>query len=283
MNEQSSPRSADRRSDPHLDEHLCIDLLQGFLSHAEAKRIVAHVSECPTCERLLRQRAAEDERISATRVVRSLPGGEIILEKRGSAVRSREKTENRRSRIMYRAWESLVGALRIPRYQLAAVAATAAVVVLVLVWPHGAEISGTFELRVLPSYSFDLESRDTPESQASEDLKAGLLAYDHREFRRAAELLRSVETSGLDEVNRTIRQIYLGSALAWTGRHEDAVEALEKVPLLSVPGEWGKEARWTMYVALKGSGREASADSLLRLLATKPGEIGERARRFLGP
>jgi hypothetical protein len=37
-----------------------------------------------------------------------------------------------------------------------------------------------------------------------------------------------------------------------------------------------------MFVALKGAGREARADSLIQILAQKLGEIGERARRVMG-
>jgi hypothetical protein len=159
--------------------------------------------------------------------------------------------------------------------------AAAAVVILVLMMPRGTEISTELELQVLPSYSFQLESRDVPESRASEDLKEGLLAYDHREFGRAAELLQKVEASELDEVDKTIRQIYLGSALAWDGRYEEAIKALQTVSFQSVPGEWGREAHWTLFVALKGAGRNAAADSLLQVLAKKSGEIGERARQVL--
>jgi len=159
--------------------------------------------------------------------------------------------------------------------------AAAAVVVLVLMLPRAPEISTTLELQVLPSYSFQLESRDVPESRASNDLKAGLLAYDRREFRRAAQLLQRLETLDLDDVDQAVRQIYLGSALAWNGKHEEAVEVLRTVSFVSVPGEWGREAQWTMFVALEGAGREASADSLLQILAGKPGEIGQRARRVL--
>jgi hypothetical protein len=61
------------------------------------------------------------------------------------------------------------------------------------------------------------------------------------------------------------------------------VEILEPVRFSSVPEQWGREAHWTLFVALRGAGRDASADSLLRILAERPGEVGERARRILEP
>ncbi len=283
MSERPTSGTENRSPSPHLDEHLCLDLLQGFLSPSETRKILAHVAVCPSCETLLRERAAENERITATRTLREFPDGSLVLERRGSASATREKTPSTLSTIALRAREALIGGVRMPRYRLAGAVALAAVVLLVLVWPRGPRISGGLELPVLPSYSFQLESRDVPESRESEGMMAGVRAYEEREFGRAARLLQAVEASELDEVDRTIRQIYLGSALAWTGQHEAAIRVLETVPFSSVPAPWGREAHWTLLVALEGAGHHASADSLLKILAEKPGEIGDRARRILEP
>jgi hypothetical protein len=48
-----------------------------------------------------------------------------------------------------------------------------------------------------------------------------------------------------------------------------------------VPGEWGLEARWTLYVSLHESKRTTAASSLLKALAKETGPVGERARRVL--
>lgn len=283
MSETPPPGETRVERHPHLDEHLCIDLLQGFLSPAETETILAHAADCPSCERLLRERAGDDERIAATMIVRARSDGSIILERRGSAVRVRERAEGVLRRMVRRTQEQLAGAVRVPRYGVVGAVAAAAVVALVLQWPRDDEISRVLELQALPSYSFRLESRDVSASRVREALESGLRAYDEREFETAARLLQAVDASALDDVDRTVHRIYLGSALTWSGHHETAVEILESVPLSSVPGSWGREARWTLFVALKGAGRDASADSLLQILVRTPGEIGERARRVAEP
>ena len=75
----------------------------------------------------------------------------------------------------------------------------------------------------------------------------------------------------------SMRRIDLGSALAWRGRHDEAIAALEPVPLDLVPDPWAAEARWTLHLALRGAGQDAPAGDLLVELASEPGELGERA------
>ena len=72
----------------HIDEHVCLDLLHGYLSPDEVERILSHVGSCPSCEGLLQVRAADQERLDATMVLGKSPSGELILERRGTAIRS---------------------------------------------------------------------------------------------------------------------------------------------------------------------------------------------------
>ena len=123
-----------------------------------------------------------------------------------------------------------------------------------------------------------MRERAAVEATSSEDLAAGLEAYGDRDLEGAIDLLRSAEASGhLEE----IRKIYLGSALAWNGAYPEAVSVLQEVSARTLPDPWGSEARWSLYVALKGSGWQRGADSLLHILSEESGEIGERARSRL--
>jgi hypothetical protein len=116
-----------------------------------------------------------------------------------------------------------------------------------------------------------------PAVAVPDEFSASLEAYDRGEFERAAEFLRDARASGPVE---TFRSIYLGSALAWTGDYAGAVEVLEEVPFDLVPDPWSGEARWTLFVSLRGAGNVARADSLLEELKLDSGVIGERARDF---
>jgi len=279
----------------HLDEHGCLDLLHGLLSSDEEEKILSHLAVCPACERLLRERAADVARRKATRVLRFLPQGELAVEKRGTALRIPEHEKHRSRGIVGQVWRSLWVACRRPRFQLAAGLAVVAAVFLLILWPHDIETpeapgaSGSLLLHALPSYSFRLQPREVPGTGPRDDLMAGLAAYDSGDFEGAVEVLRRArepgpegahQEPGLGRVHQMVRDIYLGSALARMGKYEEVVEVLGAVSLLLVPDPWGSEARWTLYVALTGCGRETAADSLLRLLVREPGEVGERARRL---
>jgi hypothetical protein len=107
-------------------------------------------------------------------------------------------------------------------------------------------------------------------------LARGLEAYAAGDVRTAIERLEAREVTGELE---TIRRIYLASALAWDERYAEAAALLETVSPEELPDPWSSETRWTLYVALRGSGRAGAADSLLRVMADGEGEIAERARR----
>jgi tetratricopeptide (TPR) repeat protein len=110
------------------------------------------------------------------------------------------------------------------------------------------------------------------------DLEQGLEAYERGDYRRAVEILDRAGVAGLVATEGTIRMIYLGNALAWEGKYDEAVRILEGVAFPLLPDEWSEEAQWTLFVAMKRSGRKASADSLLHHLASMEGAVGKRAR-----
>jgi hypothetical protein len=264
----------------HIDEDVCLDLLQGLLPPADEGLVLAHISDCPACEALFQAVAAESARTEATMVVRTLPDGEIVLERRGTAVRSPRPVRPRPGHALSRAWLYLQRLFLKPRYRLAgAVALVLAVMLLVLLpqylGPHKAS-----DLHLLPLYTFTLQARDVAD-QVPADLRAGLNAYDKRDFEGTIALLTKPTLADLDEPDEAIRKIFLGSALAWDGDYDRAADVLGSAPLESVPGEWGREARWTLYVSLRESRREAAATAVLRALAEETGDVGERARRAL--
>jgi len=281
----------------HLDEHRCLDLLLGLLPPAEEESVMSHVTGCPACEKLLRERAAAAERLEATRVLATSPAGELVLQRRGSAVHAEEPDAATRAAAAAEAagripegrgkllgiWtdvrEGLQAGFRQPRYRLAAGLAVAAAVCMLVLWPGPEGPSVPDGFHPLPSYTFELQSRVTPGTGPPADLVAGLVAYERADYGNAVELLTRAGTPAPDEVDETVRKIYLGSALTWRGRFEEAVEVLADVRFALVPGQWGREAHWTYYLACRESGRTARADSRLQILARKPGEIGERARR----
>ena len=266
---------------PHLDEHHCLDLLQGLLAPAEEEAILGHLADCPACEELLQINAAAGERLAATRVLRILPDGELLLERRGSAASSApSSTSTWRSRLA-RSCSRLATAFDQPGFRLAGGLAAAALAILLVVWPPAGEDPMISGLRPLPPYSFQLQSRLPSATGAEGDLARGLEAYDNRDFALAIVLLTRAEAPPDDPVSATVRRIYLGSALAWQRRPAEAVAVLTPVPFARVPERWGNEAHWTLFLALQASNRVAAADSLLQILAGKSGEIGERARRHL--
>lgn len=284
MNHELSAGLEGRGRAEHIDEHVCLDLLEGLLPPREREQVLCHIADCPACEKLFQQMATEEERMRATMVLRSLAAGEVVLERRGTSVRVREQEPGRDLDWLRALLECLREYLRCmlsrPRLRIAGgsvAVAAAAVSVVVALYTRSPESPG---LRMLPPYSFELRTRGA-EGTAPPELRAGLDAYQTKEFRSAIGLLSEARLAGLGEPEQTIRKIFLGSALAWDRDHGGAIRVLEAAPLSLVPGEWGSEARWTLYVSLKQVGRTASADSLLGILAMETGQVGERARKAL--
>lgn len=279
MCSQSNSENTGSGRDFHLDEHLILDFLQGLLSSTEAGAVLSHMVDCPACERLFKERAKEAECLDATKVLRFTPDGELRVERRGAALRE-PRPEIRRLEFLPNGWKGILAGFSRPRVRLAGVLA-AAVVVLLVGWVYFSGTRDDPRLFMLRPFSFQLQPREVTNALPVEDLTTGLEAYSEKDFERAIEYLENAGASELSDVHETVRIIYLGSALAWNGRYEEAAELLEKVPFPLVPGEWGGEAHWTLYVSLRATGKEARADSLLHILAGRSGEVGERARRLL--
>ncbi len=235
----------------HLDDDVLLDLGLGLADPVEREGLREHLVDCAECENRLRQVVSDRTRHAARRV--SVP--ERTGRRRAPGVLPFRRRESRRFAVP--------------------VALAAAAMALLLLWPERGPRSP--ELPWLETPGDRIHHRDDPAPPAG-DLEAGLEAYARRDPEEAIRRLEAVRAEGARD---HLRRIYLGNALARVGRWEEAVEALAPVPLDVVPDPWGMEARWTLFLALRETGRPADADSLLHVLAREPGPVGERARMVI--
>lgn len=284
---------------PHLDEGAMLDLLLGRLPQADRNSALTHLLTCPECERLFQQTGRKFERLRASSVYRTLlqdgpiPDG---VEDRGSSPTPAAERlgRNSESSAPGRVWRGLLAALRRPRYVAGMSMSLAAMVIVALLvvrnservvlpsetdWlPAGSELT---DLRSegSPSTGGSLQSAEAEDAgRASADLLRAVQAYARRDLGAAIQGLRSARTTGPLE---SIRLIYLGNALAHQGNYTEAAGILQTALHKNLPNAWREEGRWTLLVAFNRTGQRASADSLLRLLAAQPGEVGGRVRALL--
>ncbi len=292
MNHPPTPKAERGRSDPHLSEDTCLDLLHGLLPAAEKKRVLAHAAGCPACEALLRAPVVERERLRTTWRLQSLPDGEVALEHAEPVAEDEATGESITSappmEVPTSPSDVLVESIRRPRWQLLGGLAAAAMVLLAVLWPspeleprgprfHALQSSDAIEqLRILDAGAGG-DAGSAAEARRLFD--EGIAAYAERDYPRAAELLGRAElTEGLEQC----RLVFLASSLALHGEYKKALESLQSVVLDELPEPWSSEARWTLFGLLEWSGRRADADSLLAVLATEEGEIGDCAREWIG-
>lgn len=266
MNEPTTKRPVDSGAGPHLTEDLCLDLLHDLLSAEDADRVCEHLAVCPACEELLRSFVIADEQRRATHAIEVQSNGTFALRDRFRGIETVSPLQA--------FLESLRALWRRPSYRLAAgLAVVTALLLIIAPWDRGDRHA--CRLHSLPVYFDETHARAIDTGGADGYLAAGLEAYAGQRYVRAITLLEQAEAT---EHFETIRKIYLGSALAWEGRHREAAAILDPLALHTLPDPWGAEAQWTLFVALKESRQEARADSLLEIMQALPGEIGLRAR-----
>ena len=281
MNDRNSDGMKNQGDGFRMNEDLCLDLMHELLPADEKEELLTRISLDPVLEQTFREMVAERERLKASRRLQVLSTGELAIEVvHASDTPNMERGADRaqrESRGWSRQWERLLAGLRRPRFRLTLGLASAAALVFLVVWPQIRSTPHSGLLQRLPSYGDDLRFRAAAEFSSDDNLIAGLEAYGQGHDQRAISLLEATVTA--DDLE-TVRRLYLGSALAHRGKYQEAVAHLEAFASSSLPDPWGSEARWTLFVALMGSNRAASADSLLHILAAEPGEVGERARQF---
>ena len=263
MNERTFAGSAGTKAERHISRDLCRDLLHGLLSAVEQDQVLQHVAGCPPCEKLLQEMVAERERLRAVQTTwldeSEQPGGSL-------------------GEILSHLTGRLAAAFWQPQYRYATALVAVAAVLLLILWPHPDQGPDGLAVQWLPAAGNEVRLRDGAQSIADQDLASGLAAYAARDLKSAITRLERAELSGQLE---TIRRIYLSNALAIRGEYDKAVELLRTMGVDPLPDPWRSETLWTLYVALRATGRDASADSLLQCLVREPLEIGERARREL--
>lgn len=278
MTERPITETASRGKGRHLDEDLCLDLVHGLLPAAEEERALSHLYDCPECEKLFRETVVERERLRAAKKVRFAPDGTVVLERRPEPFdgAAEETPRSEVGKLVAHVWTAVTAWARESRWRPALALAAPLALAILMFWPRGTDTPGSSSLRWLPSASEFLRLRAGGPPDEGDELARGLEAYSVGDLRAAIERLEVREATGELE---TIRRIYLASALAWGERYAEAVALLETVSPEELPDPWSGETRWTLYVALRGSGRAGAADSLLRVMGDGEGEIAERARR----
>jgi hypothetical protein len=243
----------------HPDDDTCTDLVLGLLPDVEAESILEHLENCRHCEEHFQKMAADWEVLTIRAHIGRL----------GDAAGTKsDRTDPVGSRARWRA-------LSRPRLRLA-VAGVVALTILLWLIPGRPPDTNRDLLGKLPVPGTESNKR-TDHLAMPEELSEGLVEYDRGNFEAAAALLSDVSAAG---PTRIFRDVYLGNALAWTGRYRDAVQVLNEIPLELVPEPWSGEARWTLYVALRGAGQIERADSLFQQLQIDPGIAGDRAREL---
>ncbi|MBU1702088.1 MAG: hypothetical protein KJ970_20165 [Candidatus Eisenbacteria bacterium] len=269
-------------SSGHLREDLLLDLLHNLLPKAERDMALSHLSVCSQCESEFQEMVSRRERLRAMAKLTTNAAGEIELQTRSGSdpVKCGEAASQPVSDQISRTWKGLLSILKRPRNQFGAALVVATAALLLVIWSQHEDADTASDLYWLPRSSQEMQFRSGSGDAIHEILADGLDAYAHRDLKSAIQHLESAQAMGHLE---TVRKVYLGSALAMSRRYGEAAELLNSVSSRSLPDPWGSEARWTLYIALKKSGRTSLADSLLNVLAAETGAIGDRARQLMQP
>jgi tetratricopeptide (TPR) repeat protein len=239
---------------PSLGELL--DLALGTSSDADLDReaVLDHLGACADCERTFRDIVADQESARA--------GTDLELDADGLPIRKGVRSVRAGAP---RRWAAVI--------PLAAAAVLAFILIGMPRSPADAELS----LTILPTPENELRLRDA-NGGGDADLLAGLQAYMRAEYATAIDLLQAADVDAGEDL---VLQVYLGSALAQSGRYAEARVVLERLDARTLPDPWGSEALWTLVVVYQRLKLPDRADALLSELAADAGEVGDRARDAL--
>lgn len=238
----------------HLTGDELLDMVLGLSESPVRETLLKHLKSCPQCSAALRNLVEARESASASVDEAMVRLG--VLEPRAVAARG---MSGRRP-----SW-----------WQAGTVAAVAAIALIVLIpWPR-ASSPLTAELRRLPTDIEFTKVRSATTLDRDPHLLKGIRAYGEALDGRAVAELERARPAAEEE---PVRRVYLGSALAFQGRYQQAVECLSPLRESVIPDPWGTEARWTLCVALYGAGHRNAADSLLNVLAQVDEAARNRAR-----
>lgn len=273
--------------EPHIGDDRMVDLVNHLLPDEERQQDLAHLRGCTSCAGRLREFAHVHE-LAHTRAAESLARAAEALSTRSTSWSSSPQLSGPRGIVppqsvsrsgahgtsvsRSRSWSGARAALAI-----------AAVLVLMFAGQYAWRASQPdaplpHSIPWLPVPEPEIFQRDSSSEEIDPRFTEGLLAYRNHDAKVARRLLASARTTGPSE---QVRRIYLGSSELQLGDPRAALATLRSVELAQVPDPWRGEAQWALALAYAGTGQASAADSLWRLLSSRPGELGERARRAL--
>jgi hypothetical protein len=258
----------------HLNDDVCLDLLLGLLPESEIPPVLAHLDRCAACQSLLKERAAEYERVRAEHG--TPPPFPSAATQASVAKEPRSMVTVRRGAVAGIAGirELLTRIWRNP--PLRYVTAGVVVILVVLLWPGGGD-RAELTLHRLRPVRWNIQRSAEQERAGVIALQGAVNTYSAGNMREAIGVLDSLRVPASYEM---IRRVFLGSALAFEGKDSAAASVLKHVDS-SPPEPLLSEERWTLYVALRRSHQEAPAESLLVLLRNSSDEVRKRALREL--
>ena len=231
---------------PHpLDESTLIDLAHGLVPEPERKELLDHLRECQQCENAFRAVVRERERLRAT----DWPISRVPRATRSKVV----------------GWT--------------AVAAVAAIALLVVL-PRMNDGPSRAQYWI-PVEQEAMVLRSTNGELGNGAVDGALDAYLRRDAAAAVVELEEFQAPNENETSKTLRDLFLASALVNDGRYQEADDILSSMFVETIPTQWRRQARWVRYLAWSGLGRDAEAHELLQELSTEPGEIGRLAQAEL--
>jgi hypothetical protein len=256
----------------HPDDDLLLDLVLDLLPREKEEQVLDHVAHCAACESRMRSQAGEMERLVPEASATALRHAAILgRTQHGLGASAEHPGLSVAERI--RGW--LGGPWTARRILPLGGLAGSLALILILLIPRGPTIQSQIEANWLPSSPALVQRGGTKDNALSGRLAEGLAAYNRHDL---ANAIRNLEEATVPYELEPFRRLYLANALTISGDYAQAVKVLRRYSPDFLPEPWATEGYWTLLVAFERSGRRASADSLRRLLATRPGQIGERIR-----
>ncbi|MGH9868522.1 MAG: hypothetical protein ACREAA_10215 [Candidatus Polarisedimenticolia bacterium] len=239
-------------AETHVSDDRLIDLVLELPEPGEQRRALDHVLACPACEKRFQELCRESE------LLRGLAGPAGITLQRPSTGRAARASHHpppaARSRLV--AWAG-------------AAAAGILVVAAMVFWPRN-------ERRLdywLPVEQERIVARSGSADAANRAVREAIDAYRRHETSRVVELLQG--SAALNEHEPL--KLILASALVWERRPDQARALLAELKVETLPLPARDRARWILATALRQSGDDAAARAILADLASRPGELSDRA------
>ncbi len=258
----------------HPDDDQLLDLVLDLLPREKEGHVLDHVAHCRACESRMRSQAGEMERLAPEASAAVLRHAAILG---GTQHRVGASAARRGLSVAERIRGWLGRPWTVRRLLPVGGLAGGLALLLILVIPRDPTPESQLEANWLPSSPALVQRGGTKDNALSGRLAEGLAAYYRHDL---ANAIRNLEEATVPYELEPFRRLYLANALTLSGDYAQAVKVLRKYSPDFLPEPWATEGNWTLLVAFERSGRRASADSLRRLLSTRPGQIGERIRRL---